>query len=53
MVDSDYWREEAARHRDLAQAAKAKDRRLSEEHLDLATVCEEVAEAIEQRLPSG
>jgi hypothetical protein len=50
-VIEDYLREQATKYRDLA--AKAKDDFVKKELMELATVCEEVANDIEDRLTSG
>jgi hypothetical protein len=47
----DYLREQAALYRQLAE--KAEDAFVKQELLDLAVVCEEVANNIEDRLASG
>ena len=47
----DYLRDEAAKYRQLAETAE--DPIVKQELLDLAAVCEEVANNIEGRLPSG
>ena len=46
----DYLRDQAATYRQLAQTAEDLVR---QEFLDLAMVCEEVANDIEDRLPAG
>jgi hypothetical protein len=51
MDDADYWRDQAAKFRERAKTAE--DPALHEELLDLAAVCEEVADTIEARTPSG
>ncbi len=51
MYDADYWRVEASRFRELAE--QAKDPAQRQELLDLAVVCEEVAETIEAQAPGG
>jgi hypothetical protein len=43
---ADYLRDEAAKYRQLAEALK-------QELLDLAAVCEEAADNIEDRMPGG
>jgi hypothetical protein len=46
-----YWRDQAARYRQLAEL---EDSVLEEpELLDLAALCEEVADSVEDRQPSG
>ena len=47
----DYLRDEAAKYRQLAETAK--DPLVKQELLDLAAVCEEAANNIDDRLPSG
>jgi hypothetical protein len=47
----DYFRQQAAMYRELAQ--KTEDTFIKQELLDLAAVCEEVANNIEDRRPSG
>jgi len=47
----DYFRQQAAMYRQLAQ--KTEDVFIKQELLDLAAVCEEVANNIEDRRPSG
>jgi hypothetical protein len=47
----DYFRQQAAMYWQLAQ--KTKDIFIKQELLDLAAVCEEVANNIEDRRPSG
>jgi hypothetical protein len=47
----DYFRQQAAAYRQLAE--KTEDTFVKEELLDLAAVCEEVANNIEDRRPSG
>jgi hypothetical protein len=51
MIDADYWLEQAAKFRERAKTTK--DPALHDELLDLAAVCEEVAETIESHSPSG
>ena len=48
---ADYLRDEAAKYRQLAKAAE--DLAIKRELLDLAAVCEEAAEKIEDRMPGG
>jgi hypothetical protein len=48
---SDYLREEAAKYRKLAD--EAADPLIKQEFLELAEVCEEVADKIEDRRASG
>ena len=48
---SDYLREEAAKYRKLAD--EAADPLIRQEFLELAEVCEEVADKIEDRRASG
>ena len=51
MEWDDYLRDEAAKYRQLSETAE--DALVKQEFLDLAAVCEEVANNIEDRLPSG
>ena len=51
MDYDDYLREEAAKYRHLAE--QANDDFIRKELLELALVCEEVANAIEDRLTGG
>ena len=51
MNCADYLRDQAAKYRQLAE--KAERPLIKPEFLDLAAVCEEVANSIEDRLPSG
>ena len=51
MHESDYLREEAARYRQLAELAE--DAAAKEELLELAAVCEEVANEIDDRRAAG
>jgi hypothetical protein len=48
---SDYLRDEAAKYRQLAE--KAEDPSVKQDLLDLAVVCEDVANDIEDRIPGG
>jgi hypothetical protein len=48
---ADYLRDEAAKYRQLAKAAE--DQSIKQELLDLAAVCEEAADNIEDRMPGG
>jgi hypothetical protein len=48
---ADYLRDEAAKYRQLA--ATAENQSLKQELLDLAAVCEEAANNIEDRMPGG
>jgi len=48
---SDYLRDEAAKYRQLAE--KAEDPSIKQDLLDLAVVCEDVANDIEDRIPGG
>ena len=53
-VDMDwdnYLRDQAAHYRQLAESAE--DPLSKQEHLELAAICEEVANHIEDRLPGG
>jgi rubrerythrin len=51
MHYSDYLREQAARYRQLAETAE--DASVKQELLELAAVCEEVANEIDDRRSSG
>ena len=51
MDYDDYLREEAAKYRRLAE--QAKDDFIKKELLELAVICEEVANTIEDRLTGG
>jgi hypothetical protein len=51
MHYSDYLREQAAKYRQLAE--NAEDTSVKEEFLELAAVCEEVANEIDDRRTSG
>ena len=51
MDYDDFLREEAAKYRRLSE--EAKDDFIKKELLELALVCEEVAETIEDRLTGG
>jgi len=52
MMDwDDYFRQQAAMYQQLAE--KTKDTFIKQELLDVAAVCEEVANNIEDRRPSG
>jgi hypothetical protein len=48
---ADYLRDEAVKYRQLAETAE--DPALKQELFDLAAVCEEVANNIEDRMPGG
>jgi hypothetical protein len=48
---SDYVREQAANYRELAE--KAEDSRIKKEFLELAAICDEVANKIDDRRASG
>jgi hypothetical protein len=48
---SDYLREQAAKYREMAEAAQ--DEFVKKEFLELADVCEEVANNIDDRRASG
>ena len=48
---ADYLRDEAAKYRQLAKSAE--DLSIKQELLDLAAVCEEAADNIEDRMPGG
>ena len=49
--NSDYYREEAARYRKLAEAAA--DPAKKQEFLELAEACEEIADSIDDLRASG
>lgn len=51
MEDAAFWREQGARFRERARTLV--DDELMAELLELAAICEEVAEAIEDRAPAG
>ena len=51
MEWANYLRDEAAKYRQLAETAE--DPFIKRELLDLAAVCEEVANSMEDRLPGG
>jgi len=48
---SDYLREQAVKYRELAE--KAEESVIKQEFFDLATVCEDVANKIDDRRASG
>jgi len=48
---ADYLRDQAAKYRQLAEMAE--DLSVKEELLDLAAICEETANNIEDRMPGG
>jgi hypothetical protein len=48
---SDYLREQAAKYRELAE--KAEEALIKQEFLELADICEEVANNIDDRRASG
>jgi hypothetical protein len=48
---ADYLRDEAAKYRQLAESAEELSPK--QELLDLAAVCEEAADNIEDRMPGG
>ncbi len=49
--NSDFYREEAARYKKLADAAKDPARK--KEFLELAEACEDIADSIDDRRASG
>ncbi len=51
MCETNYWWDQAAHYRELAQEAQYPERR--REYLELAATCEKVAADIEARMPSG
>ena len=53
MEEATFWREQGARFRDRARTLVDDDAVVKAELLELAEICEEVAEAIEDRAPAG
>ena len=51
MHNSDYYREQAVKYRELAE--KALDVTTKQEYLELAAACDDVADQIEDRRASG
>jgi hypothetical protein len=51
MAWADYLRDQAAKYRQLAETAE--DLSVKQELLDLAVICEETANNIEDRMPGG
>lgn len=51
MEDAAFWREQGAKFRERAE--NVTDEALMAELLELAEICEEVAEEIEDRAPAG
>jgi hypothetical protein len=51
MHNSDYYREQAAKYRELAEGAK--DAATKQEFLELAAACDEVADKIDDCRASG
>lgn len=51
MLYDDYLREQAVKFRALAEATP--DPQLQEEYFDLAEVCEEIANEVEERATGG
>jgi hypothetical protein len=51
MLIDDYLREQANKYRELAEHAE--NRHVRDELLDLAAVCDEVANSVEDRQTSG
>jgi hypothetical protein len=51
MEDAAFWRDQGVKFRERARTVS--DRRLIDELLELAAICEEVAESIEDRAPAG
>jgi predicted kinase len=51
MLDIEYYRDEAEKYRKLAE--QTADDEVRQELLELAAVCERVANRIEERLPAG
>ncbi|HXY98818.1 MAG TPA: hypothetical protein VEI03_02375 [Stellaceae bacterium] len=51
MEDAAFWREQGAKFRERAESVT--DATLVAELLELAEICEEVAEEIEDRAPAG
>jgi hypothetical protein len=54
MHNSDYFREQAAKYRELAErAGRAEDSAAKQEFLELAAACEEAADGIDDLRASG
>ncbi|MGN6573468.1 MAG: hypothetical protein ACTHLO_18840 [Pseudolabrys sp.] len=51
MTDSDYYREQAARYRELAE--RAKKPAVKQEFIELADACDESADKMDDCLASG
>ncbi len=51
MHDSDYYREQAAKYRELAEGAK--NAAAKQEYLELSAACDEVADKIDDCRASG
>ena len=51
MNCADYLRDQAAKYRQLAETIE--DALIKQEFFDLAAICEEVANSIEDRAPGG
>ncbi len=51
MEDAAFWRDQGVKFRERARTVS--DDALAEELLELAAICEEVAESIEDRAPAG
>lgn len=51
MLDVDYYRDEAEKYR--KQAEQVADEQIRKELLELAAVCERVANKIKDRMPAG
>jgi hypothetical protein len=51
VSETDYWWDQAARYRELAQEAQYPE--LRREYFELAKACDEVAADLEARMPSG
>jgi hypothetical protein len=51
MEDAEFWRAQGVKFRE--RASTVSDDALAEELLELAAICEEVAESIEDRAPAG
>lgn len=51
MLDVNYYRDEAEKYRKLAD--RVRDEAIKKELLELAAVCERVADRMEERMPAG
>jgi hypothetical protein len=52
VVDAEFWRERASEFRERAELVK-NEAALHSELIELADICDEVAEKIEERVPGG